>query len=124
MTSYVRQRLAKVRAEPAFRRGSGKGIAPLDQRNVAAELLSGLGYSVRLLIIINLLDQERTVSDLASRIGCSRSTMSQHLGKLLELDIVEWRLDSGWRYYSCKSQKAKLIVRLLDRLASDEMIPS
>ncbi len=123
MTSYVRKRLAEIGADPALRRGPSKDSSR-DQRNLAAELLSGLGASIRLLIVVHLLDKERDVSDLVSRIGCSQSTLSQHISKLLELDIVESRVDRGRLYYSCKSQEAKRVVRLLDRLARNEKIPS
>ncbi|MGX8008889.1 ArsR/SmtB family transcription factor [Mesorhizobium sp. ORM8.1] len=121
MTAYVRQRLAEIGADPALRRGP---INAHYQRNLAAELLSGLGYRIRLLTIVHLLDRERSVADLVSRIKCSQATLSQHLGKLLEVGIVEGRYHGGRRYYSCKSHEAKEVVLLLDRLASNEMIPS
>ncbi|MGX8012843.1 ArsR/SmtB family transcription factor [Mesorhizobium sp. ORM8.1] len=123
MSSYVRQRLAEIGADPALRRALDKDPSR-DKRSLAAELLSGLGFSIRLLIVVHLLDNERTVADLLSQIGCSPSTLSQHISKLLELDIVESRVDRGRRYYSCKSREAKRVVRFVDRLAATEMIPS
>ncbi|MGX8008526.1 ArsR/SmtB family transcription factor [Mesorhizobium sp. ORM8.1] len=123
MTAYVRQRLAEIGADPALRRGPINEISSHDQRNLAADLLSGLGYRIRLLIIVHLLDKERSVADLVSRIKCSQATLSQHLSKLLEVGIVEGRYHRGRRYYSCKSEEAKQVVRLLDRLATNEMIP-
>jgi len=123
MTAYVRQRLAEIEADPALRQGPGAEVSSQDQRSLAAEILSGLGYGIRLLIVAHLLEKERSVSYLLSQIKCSQASLSQHLGKLLHLDIVEARYHGGRRYYSCKSPEAKEVVRLLDRLVSEEMIP-
>jgi len=116
MSAYVRQRLAEVEADPALRREPSAESSSHDQLTFAAELLSGLGYGIRLLIVVHLLDEERSVSYLLSQIKCSQATLSQHLGKLLSLNIVEARYHGGRRYYSLKSPEAKEVVHLLDRL--------
>jgi DNA-binding transcriptional ArsR family regulator len=87
-------------------------------------LLKGLGYGIRLLIVIHLLDRERSVADLLSRIGCSQASLSQHLSKLVELEVVQGHYHRGRRYYSCKSHDAKQVIRFLDRLAKNDKLPS
>jgi len=70
-----------------------------------------------------LMDGERTVTDLVSRVGGTQISLSQHLGVLAEQGIVESRAEGTWRYYSCKSQEAKTLIRLLDRLAENDKLP-
>jgi len=83
-----------------------------------------MGCGIRLLIVAHPLEKERSVSYLLSQINCSQATLSQRRGKLLDLDIAEARYYGGRGQYSCKSREAKEVVRVLDRLASDEMVPS
>jgi hypothetical protein len=37
--------------------------------------------------------------------------------------IVECRAEGTWHYYSCKSEDAKAVIRLLDDLARNDMLP-
>jgi DNA-binding transcriptional ArsR family regulator len=69
------------------------------------------------------MDGERAVGDLALEMGLSNSAMCQHLSILLEQGIVECRAKGVWRYYSCKSEEAKAIIRLLDDLARNDKLP-
>ena len=70
-----------------------------------------------------LMDGERTVTDLVSRVGGTQISLSQHLAVLAEQGIVESRAEGTWRYYSCKSEEAKTLIRLLERLAENDRLP-
>ncbi|BAB54416.1 ArsR/SmtB family transcription factor [Mesorhizobium japonicum] len=123
MESYVRQRLAEIKANSASRRKRAK---PLSFRNKAAEVarwLAVLGNRNRFLVVVHLIDGEKPVGELAALIGLSPSASSQHLAILTEEGIVESCADGARRYYSCKSEAAKAVVLLFDDLAEDSKLP-
>ncbi|WP_244730958.1 ArsR/SmtB family transcription factor [Mesorhizobium sp. 113-3-3] len=124
MESYVKQRLAEIKANPALRRKPAK---PLSFRNQAAKLarwLAVLGNRYRFLAVVHLIGGEKTVGELAALIGHSQSALSQHFALLTKEGIVEPRADGVRRYYSCKSEAAKAIVVVLDSLAKGEKLPT
>lgn len=95
MVSYVRQRLAEIKADPALRRRPAK---PLGFRNQVAEVarcLAIVGNRNRFLAVVHLIDGEKTVGELAALIGLSPSASSQHLALLTEEGIVESRAKGG-----------------------------
>ncbi|BCG87919.1 hypothetical protein MesoLj113c_40290 [Mesorhizobium sp. 113-3-9] len=123
MASYVRQRLAEIRADPALRWRPIKRPTLRKQAGVAARWVAVLAQDKRLLIVIHLVDQERTVTDLVSQVGVRQTTLSKHLSVLVEHGIVECRAEGTWHYYSCKSEDAKAVIRLLDDLARNDKLP-
>ena len=123
MASYFRQRLAEIKADPALQLRPSKRVTLRQHAAVVAQLLAALGHEKRLLTVIHLIDGERTVTDLLSRVGGSQTSLSQHLGLLVENGIVESRTEGSWRYYSCKSEEAKVVIRVLDALAGNNQLP-
>ncbi|QPC85342.1 metalloregulator ArsR/SmtB family transcription factor [Mesorhizobium sp. NBSH29] len=85
-------------------------------RNVdrAAEFLTLLGNSKRLLIVSYLLDGELSVGAIADRVSLSQSALSQHLAKLRSCNLVETRRDRQMIYYSCKSVAVRRLFLTLD----------
>ncbi|MCA0035517.1 ArsR/SmtB family transcription factor [Mesorhizobium sp. B263B2A] len=124
MGSYVRKRLEEIKADPALRRRPAKPLSFQKQAAMVAKFLAALGHETRLLTCIHLMDGERTVMDLLSRVGGSQHSLSQHLGILVEMGILESRAERTWRYYSCKSEDAKAVIRVLDVLARTNALPS
>lgn len=124
MVSYVMQRIAEIKADPALLSPPAKRKSFRSQAAVAAQWLAALGNDKRLLTVAHLMDGEKTVGDLASQVGLSQSALSQHLSILVELGILEWRADGARRYYSCKSEEAKAVIGLLDDLARNNALPS
>ena len=124
MASYVRQRLTEIKANPALRKRPPKRVTFQKRLVLTAGLLAALGHNKRLLTVIHLMDGERTVTDLLSRVGGSQHSLSQHLALLIEYGILEARSEGTWRYYSCKSEEAKAVVRLLDVLARSNALPT
>ncbi|TPI52668.1 helix-turn-helix transcriptional regulator [Mesorhizobium sp. B3-1-3] len=117
MTAYVRQGLADPR-RPTKRLSFRERVAD------AARLIVAIANDKRLLTLIHLMDGERTVSDLLSPVGCTKHSISLHLRELVEHGVLECRAEGSWRYYSCKSEEAKAIIRLLDDLARNNELPA
>ncbi|QKC98287.1 transcriptional regulator [Mesorhizobium sp. NZP2298] len=123
MASYVKQRLAEIRADTTARRVPAGQAHLRNQAEVAARWLASMGNSKRLLTIVKLMDGEKSVGDLALEMGLSNSAMCQHLGILLEQGILEYRSEGIRRYYSCNSEEAGAIIRMLDDLAQNDRLP-
>ena len=123
MASYVRQRLAEIKANPELRQRPVKSLSRRERVAVAARWIAILGQRKRLWIVMLLMDGERTVTDLVSRVGGTQISLSQHLAVLAEQGIVESRAEGTWRYYSCKSEEAKTLITLLERLAENDRLP-
>jgi len=85
----------------------------------AATFLTLLGNEKRLLIMSYLVDGEMSVGAIAERVQLSQSALSQHLAKLRGLDLVETRRDRQMIYYSCKSEAARELLRMLDGIFGD-----
>ncbi|RTM00071.1 MAG: ArsR family transcriptional regulator [Hyphomicrobiales bacterium] len=80
----------------------------------AAAFLTLMGNEKRLLIVAYLMDGEMSVGTIAEKVQLSQSALSQHLAKLRALDLVETRRDRQMIYYSCKSEAARELLRMLE----------
>ncbi len=76
----------------------------------ASEFLKMLGHPYRLLILCQLLDGERSVGDLAGRLGVRESTASQHLALLRRDGLVAGRRDGQTIWYSITSAPAQRVL--------------
>ncbi|KAA3452363.1 transcriptional regulator [Mesorhizobium sp. SARCC-RB16n] len=124
MSTYLRQRLAEIKAGPALRgRPRSKGRPSRRQLSDASKLFAAMGFSKRLLIVIQLMEGERTVSDLVSLVGGNRTALSRHLSGMAKLGIVQYRTEAKWRYYACTLEHSKTVVRLLSDLAENDKLP-
>ena len=81
----------------------------------AAEFLKSLGNRHRLLILCQLLDTERSVTDLAQFLEIRDSTVSQHLALLRREGLVKARRDGQTIWYSLNSDPARQILAALYR---------
>lgn len=80
-----------------------------------AGFLKGLANPHRLLILCALMKGERSVSQLIAETGIAQTSMSQHLGKLKDEGIVDFRRDHRTLHYSiCHAAVAELMA-VLDR---------
>lgn len=79
----------------------------------AASFLSGLASPHRLRILCQLVDGEKTVTDLILATGIPQTSMSQHLAKLKDEGIVTYRRDHRMLYYTICNQTALEIMQLL-----------
>lgn len=87
------------------------------QSNKAATLLRGLANEQRLLILCHLAAEgELSVSALGERMTLSQSALSQHLARLREEDIVNFRREAQTLFYHIADEKAARLLALLHDL--------
>ncbi|WP_352550871.1 ArsR/SmtB family transcription factor [Mesorhizobium australicum] len=114
----------EIKADPILRRRpQPKGRPSLSQVSAASRLFAAMGFSKRLLILLHLMDGERSVSEMVSLIGASRTALSQHLSGMAKLSIVKSRTQGKRRFYSCTSEQAKMVVSFLSDLADRDILP-
>ncbi|MBM7045493.1 winged helix-turn-helix transcriptional regulator [Rhizobium lusitanum] len=77
-------------------------------------MLSAMANPIRLSILIFLADEEFSVNAIASHMGISGSSTSQHLAKLRTQRLVTARKERQVVYYSCHSKAAHALLRTLD----------
>ncbi|WP_245893366.1 ArsR/SmtB family transcription factor [Devosia naphthalenivorans] len=79
----------------------------------AAQLLTAMANPKRLLILCNLLEQERSVSELSKIVGLEQSPLSQHLSKLRALGLVKTRRDGQTIFYRLASEPVTRVLSTL-----------
>lgn len=82
----------------------------------ASDLLKTLGNPHRLMILCQLVEQERSVGQLASMIGIRSSTLSQHLALLRREGLVQPRREGQTIWYSLASHQAREVLETLYRV--------
>ncbi len=82
----------------------------------ATGLLKALANRHRLIILCQLIEQERSVGELAALLKIRDSTVSQHLALLRRDGLVTARRDGQTIWYSIGSPQAREIVRTLYRV--------
>lgn len=87
------------------------------QSTKAATLLRGLANEQRLLILCHLTAaSELSVSALGERMTLSQSALSQHLARLREEGIVNFRREAQTLFYHIADEKAARLLALLHDL--------
>jgi DNA-binding transcriptional ArsR family regulator len=71
-----------------------------DNANQAAAFLKGLASPHRLMILCQLVEGEKNVSQLIEATKIAQTSMSQHLNKLKQEGLVTYRRDHRTLYYS------------------------
>ena len=80
----------------------------------AAGLLKALANEKRLMILCKLLEQgEMSVMSLCDKVGLSQSALSQHLAKMREEKIIDFRRDGQTIYYHVSSPDVNRILKTL-----------
>jgi ArsR family transcriptional regulator, virulence genes transcriptional regulator len=82
----------------------------------ASAMLKALANRHRLIIICQLIEQERSVGELAALLNIRDSTVSQHLALLRKDGLVTARRDGQTIWYSIGSPQARELVRTLYRV--------
>ncbi|HEX7661729.1 MAG TPA: metalloregulator ArsR/SmtB family transcription factor [Pseudonocardiaceae bacterium] len=80
--------------------------------DLAAEVFSLLSDPTRIRIILELRGGERSVGELAERVGKSPTIVSQHLAKLRWGKIVQARQEGTHVFYSLIDDRARQLVTL------------
>lgn len=79
----------------------------------AARLLKALGNENRLMLLCLLVEGERSVGELNTRLALSQSALSQHLAVLREDGLVQTRREAQTIYYSLVEGPAQRIIDTL-----------
>lgn len=82
----------------------------------AEELLKILANRNRLMLLCHLVGGEHTAGELEQLVGLSQSALSQHLTRLREAGIIEFRRDAQRLYYSLRDKKAQRILETMYEL--------
>lgn len=82
----------------------------------ASRLLKVLANQDRLMILCNLVEGEKNVSELESILEIRQPTLSQQLARLRSDDLVATRREGKAIYYSLASNKASRIIEVLYEL--------
>ena len=82
----------------------------------ACELLKAMANEWRLIILCQLSEGEKTVSELQSILGLSQSALSQHLAVLRREKIVSARKDAQSVFYSLAGDEATKVMETLHDL--------
>ena len=82
----------------------------------ASIILGAMANAKRLMVMCNLLEGEKSVGELADIVGLSPAALSQHLGKMRALRLVETRRDGQTIYYRLASEAVREILETLYRL--------
>jgi DNA-binding transcriptional ArsR family regulator len=82
----------------------------------AEALLKTVANRYRLMILCELHNGERSVSELQRAIGLSQSALSQHLARLREDELVATRRESQTIHYSLASSRVSRLIGLLYEL--------
>lgn len=79
----------------------------------AESFLKALANRHRLMVLCELHKGERSVTQLQEAVGLSQSSLSQHLARLREDELVETRRASQTIYYSLADENVSRIIGLL-----------
>lgn len=87
-----------------------------DMASQACELLKAMANEWRLIILCQLSEGEKTVSELQGILGLSQSALSQHLAVLRREKIVSARKEAQSVYYSLDGDEATKVMETLHDL--------
>jgi ArsR family transcriptional regulator, virulence genes transcriptional regulator len=80
----------------------------------AAQLLRAIANERRLLVLCHLIsERELSAGQLVDRVGISQSALSQHLAKLRQEDLIDFRREAQTLYYRVSNDRAARVVELL-----------
>jgi DNA-binding transcriptional ArsR family regulator len=86
-----------------------------DSAGKACGLLKAMANEARLMVLCQLIEGEKSVTELQEAVGLSQSAMSQHLAVLRDEDIVATRRDGQSVYYRIVSGNATALMETLHR---------
>ena len=82
----------------------------------ASDLLKAMANETRLLILCQLVEQERSVGELVEILGLGQSALSQHLAILRQQGLVQPRRSARSVYYSLNGEEPRAIIETLHAL--------
>jgi ArsR family transcriptional regulator, cadmium/lead-responsive transcriptional repressor len=89
------------------------------QANLLARFFKGLDDPTRVLILLLLLDGEKSVSELVARIGSPQGRISTHLGCLRWCGYVITRRSGRNVYYRLADERVRALLRIAQDLMAE-----
>jgi ArsR family transcriptional regulator, virulence genes transcriptional regulator len=86
----------------------------------ASRLLKALSNEHRLMVLCQLAEGEKSVSEIERLVGLSQSALSQHLARLRRDDLVRTRRQAQAIYYSLNGSEATRVIETLHRMYCDD----
>lgn len=87
-----------------------------------SRVMNLLGNEKRLLILCHLMmRKEMKVGDIVDALKLSQSALSQHLAKLREDGLVEFRRESQTLYYRIADPRVTKLIRALKKLYCEDV---
>ena len=80
---------------------------------IASQLLKAIASPNRLMLLCALAEGEKSVSELADALDLRQATVSQHLARLRQEDLVETRREAQSVFYRIADKTAEKIVQIL-----------
>lgn len=93
--------------------------AMAEQAGKASALMGAMSNEKRLMILCQLVKNERSVNELAELLKAPQSTISQHLALLRREGFVQARRDAQTQFYSLAGDEARAILETLQALYCD-----
>lgn len=90
----------------------------------AESFLKAIANGHRLMILCELKDRELCVGQLQEILGASQSTLSQHLARLREDELVKTRRVAQTIYYSLSDPNVTRVINLLYDIFCSNSCPS
>lgn len=86
-----------------------------------ANFLKALAHPTRLAILETLRGGEKCVCKIMPELGLEQSNVSQHLAKMREKGILEFRKDGNSVYYSVRDRRIYDALEIIRGIIVDEM---
>ncbi len=91
-------------------------MAILKHCDEVSAVLKSLSHPVRLKVLCQLIEREKTVNDLTEFCGISQSAMSQFLSRMRSEGVLESRKESTSVYYRIADSKMKKLLQALKEI--------
>ncbi len=85
----------------------------MESAQATANCLKALAHETRLMILCHISEGEKSVQELESYLGTSQSNISQHLGKMRDRGVVQFRKEGNQVFYRIEDQKILQLIKLL-----------
>jgi ArsR family transcriptional regulator len=85
----------------------------MESAQATANCLKALAHKTRLLILCYISEGEKSVQELESYLGTSQSNISQHLAKMRDRGIIQFRKQGNLVFYRIEDQKILQLIKLL-----------
>ena len=94
------------------------------QSEEAARLLKAFANPDRLLLLCQLVEQEKSVAELGDLTGIAQPSLSQQLGVLRTENLVSTRRDGKSIFYRIEAPEVHAVLQTLYKLYCEHPVPS